>query len=97
MKIDVRGRRAGKTFDLIRTAHENGGYIVCINQLEARRIFQEAEEMGMPIPFPLTPQEWLRGSYSPTIPALYFDNLDMILQAITRVPIHTVTMNQEET
>lgn len=54
MKIIKRGRREGKTTEIIKVAAKNFSYIVCLSQEEASRVAQEARNMGLDIPFPLT-------------------------------------------
>lgn len=63
MKIIMRGRRNGKTTELIKMSAENGGYIVCRSHNAASMIKKQSKEMGLKIPYPITYAELLRKSY----------------------------------
>lgn len=96
MKLLVQPRRSGKTMELIRACHQNGGYIVCHSHAEARRVHLLAQDVGMPIPFPLIPREWVNGSYSNHVRCLYFDNLDAIVASLSHAPVEAVTWTAAE-
>lgn len=95
-KLVISEPGSGRTTELIRAAAENEThgvvcYIVCHSQQEAYRISKLAEEMELNIGFPITYDEFLRGSYSNrNIDKLYIDNLRMFLTYISNVPIDTV-------
>jgi hypothetical protein len=96
-EIIVRGRRGGKTTELIRRSAETGAYIVCTDHRRAWQVKQEAEAMGLHIQFPLTSLEWQRGSYYPPgIPGLLFDDLDRIIAGMTTVPVLAATWTSED-
>ena len=88
---DIGGRMNGKTQRLIRRAHEENLYIVARDVKHARRIFDQAESMGMPILFPLTigelPMKMRGNPYCMTHPGVLVDNADEILEAIIGMPV----------
>lgn len=97
MKVVVGVKYSGKTTDLIRKSHEDGGYIVCFSKVEAERVHREAALLDMPIPMPISFQEFTLGRYyGPGVKKLYIDNLDMCLQTITQVEIDTVTFREDD-
>jgi hypothetical protein len=88
MKMIVRGRQGGKTTEMIRLAAETQAYIVCTDQRRAWQIAQQARDMGLSIPFPLTAGEWQERHYHPPgVRGLMFDDLDRIIQGMTAVPV----------
>lgn len=96
-EIIVRGRQGGKTTELIRRSAETGGYIVCTTRQRAWQIKQQAEDLGLYIPFPLTVAEWEKHAYHPPgVRGLLFDDLDRIIQAMSAVPVLAATWTADE-
>ena len=54
MKFISKGRRQGKTYDMIKLASENEGYILCSTFQQAQRIYDLSKDMGLSIHFPIT-------------------------------------------
>ena len=54
MKVISKGRRQGKTYDMIKLASENKGYILCSTVHQAQHIYNLSKDMGMDIHFPIT-------------------------------------------
>jgi len=54
MKLISKGRRQGKTYDMIKLASENKGYILCSTVQQAQYIYNLSKDMGMDIHFPIT-------------------------------------------
>ena len=54
MKLIYKGRRQGKTYDMIKLASENKGYILCITLQQAQHIYNLSKDMGVDIHFPIT-------------------------------------------
>ena len=54
MKFISKGRRQGKTYDMIKLASENKGYILCSTFQQAQHIYDLSKDMGMNINFPIT-------------------------------------------
>ena len=93
MEVILSPRRSGKTTRLIEQCAKDGGYIVSISHAEAYRVAQRAREMGLSIPFPLTPPEFVGKHYhGKVIKWFYIDNADMFLQSLTTIPIATITL-----
>ena len=54
MKFISKGRRQGKTYDMIKLASENKGYILCSTFQQAQNIYDLSKDMGLSIHFPIT-------------------------------------------
>ena len=54
MKLIYKGRRQGKTYDMIKLASENKGYILCSTAKQAQHIYDLSKDMGLNIHFPIT-------------------------------------------
>ena len=54
MKFISKGRRQGKTYDMINLASENKGYILCSTHQQAQHIYNLSKDMGVDIHFPIT-------------------------------------------
>lgn len=94
MKKILTPRATGKTHSLIVESAKTGSYIVCANKIESERIKQRARELELSIPQPITYSEFLRKQYyGAGIKGFLIDNADRLLQAMTPVPVHTITMN----
>ena len=98
MKVILRDRHTGRTQDLILMCshaekHGEISYIVCSDQQEARRIFEEAQALNLPVAFPITYYEFRAHQYAgKNIDNFYIDTADHFLQSLTTVPIRAVTM-----
>lgn len=93
MQIFVSGRQAGKTTQAIKLASEENLYIICPDVRQVSLTWELAHKLRLPIPFPITWQEFLEKKYyGSNINGFVIDNLDMCIQAMTAVPIHMVTL-----
>lgn len=98
MRLLIGGRGTGRTEELIRMCAEAEGkgeisYIICLDQPEARRIFQRSQEMGLNIGFPITLNEFLTHQYhSRNIRNFYIDNADHLLRSLSDVTIQAITL-----
>ena len=54
MEFISKGRRQGKTYDMINLASENKGYILCSTHQQAQNIYNLSKDMGVDIHFPIT-------------------------------------------
>ena len=54
MKFISKGRRQGKTYDMIKVASENKGFILCCTDQQAQHIYNLSKDMGVDIHFPIT-------------------------------------------
>jgi hypothetical protein len=94
-ELIVRPRLGGKTTELICRAAEAGAYIVCTDTRRAQQVAQQARDLGLDIPFPLTVGEWQqRAYYPPGTKGLMFDDLDRIVQMLSMVPVLAVTWTE---
>lgn len=98
MKVIRGARQSGKTTELIRlSAQHQYAPIVCATHAEAYRIAEQAREMEVQIPFPLTYDEFRARKYEGRhIDAFYIDNADHILQYMTHVRIAAISITDEE-
>lgn len=97
MNIVIGERCSGKTTRLIERSAKEGRYILVANKAMARCIADQAKEMGLDIPFPVTLDEYLRGNKfqgsSIRRDGLLIDDLDMVLDLLFRgIPIREVTL-----
>lgn len=98
MKVFIGSMRAGKTTQMIKQAAKTGAYIICMNMKEAKRVADQAEDMGLQIRFPVTFQELLdnkmRGSF---VRNILIDNCDSFLHAfLPGLDIEGVSFTTEE-
>jgi hypothetical protein len=82
MQVIARGRAMGKTTELIKLAAEKFAYIICINKQEVDRVWHQAEQMGLDIPFPLTIDQLGSRDRSQQVNGYLVDNAELILQQI---------------
>lgn len=98
MKVISRPRNAGKTSELIKESAEHGYYIITMDHDSARKTVEQAAQMGLDIPFPLTYREFKnRAFYARGIKGFLVDNIDGFLEQIFSdmtkgVPVEAVTM-----
>ncbi len=96
MKIITGGPASGKTTMLIRESAETFAYIVTRSQRTATDIFNYAGEMGLQIPLPLTYMEFLNADYyAPGVKGILIDDVDTLMQHISRVGVYTITLTTE--
>lgn len=98
MKIIKRKRQSGKTTELIRLCAENGGYIVCRSDNMASAIQDQAGEMGLDIPFPLTYTEFIEGKYyGAGVRKIYIDDAEALLEKMAHgVELEAITISDTE-
>ena len=86
MRVISMPRRAGKTTEAIKLAHETTGYIVCHSIEEARRISGLADELGLPIRLPITYAELIESGMQSAYPnqALIIDNADQFFNWLVK-------------
>ena len=97
MNVVIGERCSGKTTRLIERSAKEGIYILAPTKNMARCIADQAKEMGLDIPFPVTLDEYLRGNKfqgsSIRRDGLLIDDLDMVLHLLFRgIPICEVTL-----
>ena len=95
MEIIYKPRRMGKTTEVIKRCAEQGGYILVPNKVIADMTFKMAQDMGLLIPFPITALEFQEGKYWHLgVRRLHIDNAELVLQAMSRVPIKTLSLSE---
>lgn len=90
-------KRSGKTHRAIRESAETGAYIVCDSHNEAWRISQQAEKMGLCIPFPITYYDFNSGAFHTRgVPGFIIDNVDKYFRRMGRgVPVKILTFDED--
>jgi hypothetical protein len=98
MKIYHSGRATGKTTKLIMEAADKRFYIVCSTLKESARIHDQAEQMGLHIPVPITYAEFINGRFrGEAISGFLIDNADFLLGILARgVPVHSMTLTMDD-
>lgn len=99
MKTIAKPRGSGKTTKLIKMSAKSGSYIVCLNQREAGRIFDQARNEDKDINFPITYDEFInKRYYGKGIKGFLIDEIGLLVQCICRdVGIEAVTLTLEKT
>jgi hypothetical protein len=98
MEKIILGRGKGKTERLINISHETKAYIVCKSLEECARVHRTASEMNKSIPFPISYDEFFRKKYyAKGIQGFLIDNVEMLLEQLTDVPIIAITLTQSTT
>lgn len=86
--------------DLCHEANKNGerAYMVCSSHAEAERVANLADELGKPISFRvITFGEFVNRRFAGQhITQFYIDNIEMLLQYISSVPIAAISINKDE-
>ena len=98
MRVIYKKRASGKTTELIKLSVDakDSYYIVCRSHKEARRICEQAKEMGLHIPFPLTYAEFLgKKYYTRGIKGFLIDDVDALLSYMSSVPIYAIIITNE--
>jgi hypothetical protein len=98
MKILSGPRGSGKTTELIKQCHNNlGSYIVVRDHATASEIHSYSIKIGYNTPFPITYSEFIDKTYSSTIPALYIDDIDILLGIMSKCKIVMCSARTGET
>lgn len=99
MKVIARGRRTGKTIEIIKESALTGNYILVRDHTEAQRLFQLAQEMKLSIPLPVTVSEISLGRIHGTSikrDGILVDNAELVLQQMIGAKINTLTISTTE-
>ncbi len=95
MQIIIKPKGEGKTVDLIKLSAASWNYIVCHNMGECRRIVSVANKIALDIPYPISYDEYLARRYYPdAIKGFLIDNVEMLLNHISLVPVNAITITQ---
>ena len=94
MQKIIKGKGQGKTEALIKISNQSKEYIVCSNTDQATQISLRAQELKLPIPFPITYDEFIKKDYHAyNIKGFLIDDIDILIQYISTTKISAVTMN----
>lgn len=97
MNIIIKGRRAGKTTDLIKLSAETGQYILVADFERARSVADLARKLKLKIPYPVTILEAQKYGFQDTfIRTILVDDADDVLQRILGVQIAAMTLTKDE-
>lgn len=94
MKKIIKPRGTGKTIELIKLSNELWNYIMCLDRKRADEVFAMANKLEIDIPNPFTFEEFINHKYGPYCRGFLFDDLDLILQRMTKIPINAITMTK---
>lgn len=93
MKVIIGERATGKTTELIKEAADTGYYIVCNSPRDCYRIQDQAKQMGLNIPFPITHQEFVdQRFYGKGVKGVLIDDVERLLQTIGNLKIHACSI-----
>lgn len=97
MKLIIGGKGAGKTSELIQKSNAEGLYIVCPTREDAMWIKRMADELFLPILFPVTFQEFMRYSHASVLrKGVLIDDLDRCIQKLFSTPILMSTLTNPD-
>ena len=85
MKVIYGPRCSGKTYELMRMAHETDQYIIVPTRREADLLFKVAKQKEMPIRNPITVHECLRSDLRHTPYARLHHNGGVLVDDVTRI------------
>jgi DNA-binding LacI/PurR family transcriptional regulator len=94
MNLHITKRGAGKTQNAILESSRTNHVIICINDIEKRRILSIAKEMGLEIPQPVTFDDYKRKSYlGRSIRGFIMDNADIFIQSFSNIQVNSMTVS----
>lgn len=97
MKIIVKERGAGKTTQLLLSAHRHNGYLVVPSRKRAYQVAEMARQMDLDINFPLSFDEFVKGQFhGRNCEPLWIDDVDLLLEHLARgTSIGAMTISEE--
>lgn len=95
MEIICRGRKTGKTIQLIRMSAKTGTPIVVGSMAEKQSIKDMEKALGIIIPEPFTVSELKGGKYVPPT-SVYVDNAECLLQRLLETKIAAITISDND-
>ena len=95
MKYEFLSPGKGKSRKAIMQAAMTDAYIICCHRQDAIRLMKEAEELNLPIRFPITIDEYLRDRMMGSrVRNIVIDDLDRMLPALfPNLKIEMITMS----
>lgn len=101
MQVIQNARQTGKTTKAIQLVADRNGYIVVKDGIEARRVFEQARDLGITINYPVTFSDILQAGIffkgrKPEDKRVVIDNADLFLQQLLKeVQIEAITVTKE--
>lgn len=95
MKVIHKGRGQGKTYDMIKIASENKGYILCSTVYQARYIYDLSKDMGLDIHFPITYSD-LPLTKGQRIGNILIDNAEDFIEKSVGKKVSAISITDEE-
>ena len=95
MKVIRKGRGQGKTYDMIKLASENKGYILCSTVRQAQHIYNISKDMGMDIHFPITYSD-LPLTKGQQIDNILIDNAEDFIEKSVGKKVSAISITDEE-
>lgn len=91
----IKGRRTGKTTELIKISEKTHAYILVATIQRQKLVAYMAQSMGAKIPYPVTVEEYMRNQFRGTlIENILIDDADDVLRVIfSRLNIDAITMS----
>ena len=95
MKVIRKGRGQGKTYDMIKLASENKGYILCSTFQQAQHIYDLSKDMGLDIRFPITYSD-LPLTKGQQIDNILIDNAEDFIEKAAGKKVSAISITDEE-
>lgn len=95
MKVIYKGRGQGKTYDMIKLASENKGYILCSTIQQAQYIYELSKDMGVSIHFPITYSE-MPLTKGQRIDSVLIDNAEDFIEMAVGKKVSAISITDEE-
>ncbi|MGH2063934.1 hypothetical protein ACRCJW_05435 [Aerococcus urinaeequi] len=95
MKVIYKGRGQGKTYDMIKLASENKGYILCSTFQQAQYIYDLSKDMGLSIHFPITYSE-MSLTKGQRIDSILIDNAEDFIETAVGKKVSAISITDEE-
>lgn len=100
-QITIGDRRSGKTTKLIKRSAEEGSYILAASKAQANIIFKQAKDMGLNIPYPITPSDvskgmGIRGTNIRRKGVLIDEGLELLRAFLISIPIREVILTNND-
>lgn len=95
MNVIYKGRGQGKTYDMIKLASENKGYILCSTAQQAQHIYNLSKNMSMDIHFPITYSD-LPLTKGQRIDNILIDNAETFIETTVGKKVSAISITDEE-
>lgn len=95
MIVIHKGRGQGKTYDMIKLASENKGYILCSTVQQAQHIYNLSKDMGLDIHFPITYSD-LPLTKGQQIDNILIDNAEDFIEKAVGKKVSAISITNKE-